>query len=130
LDLIKKVLTTFLIYWFCLSAVYLLSDKSNPISNITAVSFGIGIVLLSGNLILDFLKLPRKNVSAQFGVIFVLTFIFTYIMKPGILGIIYYPAQLEISSEFIIPILNEFGIILSISLIATIVYIILNWKEK
>jgi hypothetical protein len=134
MDLVQKILKYILIFWFVLTSVPGMVSR-NQFTAFILMSFGFAVIMLLMPSVLGFFKLPEKNISANILIGSLLTMLFCYICKPGILSLIDFPpksifGQISSPTSLLRIELNEFGIIVYLALISVIIVAILNHKEK
>jgi len=131
----ETIIKYFLVYWFSLTSVPGLVQRTNDFINMSLASLGFAVLMLILPFVLDFFKLPKKNPSAIALVGGILTLIYTIILKAGIGGIIQFPQSAifgdakTITSLFKFE-LQEFGIILFVTVVSILLVILLDYKKK
>lgn len=131
MEIIKAVVGYMLIYWFSLTTVPTLLSKNTQLPQLLAACLGFALILQILPNILTFFKLPAKNIAANILLGSILTTIYTYIIKNGVIGLVYIPYPIIIGdvsdpkSIFRFE-LSEFGVILYIGISAIILYSIIN----
>lgn len=133
-DLVKelqKFLGYFLAFWFGFTLVPGLLGSSNDPGTVSLAASGFAILMFVLPELVGFLKLPDHKVPVMFIFNFIFSALYIYILKPGIIGLLYLPKTANLKSLSInMPDLNEFGIILFVSLVAVIIVTVLNLKVK
>jgi hypothetical protein len=132
---IQLALIYALSYWFALTAVPGLVDRTSDFVYLVAAAIGFAILMFVVPYVLDFFKLPKKNLSANVLIGGILTLVYTYILKPGILGIISMPPSAVVGNvsdptSFFRLELDEFGIILFITVVSVLIVNILEFDSR
>lgn len=131
IKILQKFIKYILIYWFAFSIIPGMFSATNQIHEIAIMSIGFALIVMITPIFMSFFKFAKKNYLLKFIIVLVLSTIINFLAKPGITGIIYYPEQLSINLQFLpVTNINEFGIIGLIALVASVVFLILDYKEK
>ena len=132
---IQNAVKSFLVYWFTLSVVPGLINDTNQFSDLALASFGFSIIFMILPGILAFFKFKKDHLSALVLIGGLLSIAYTFILKPGILGLIYFPqgaAFGQVSSQVSLLHfeLDEFGIIIFVGILSIVLAIFLDRKFK
>ena len=131
---VQKIIKYILAYWFSLTIVPGFINNTNSFTDIMLASGGFAAVILIVPIVISFFKLPKKNPTANFLVSAIMVSVYTFLIKPGALGLIYFPHDIVLGngkkeSLFTFEV-TEFGIIILIAMVSSFIVVILNQKTR
>lgn len=132
---VQEAFKYFLAYWFTLTAVPGVTNNTNQFFDFVIASIGFVVVMFLIPYILGFFKIDDGNLIIFLLLSSVITVLYTYILKPGLFGIIYFPGSAVIGMEqdpssFLRFEVGEFGIIIFVGIVSLLIGTFLTQKFR
>lgn len=135
MKLIQEFTIYFLSFWFPLSFIPGIYNSWGTFINSVIASLGFVAVAYFMPYVLSFFKIDDKKMHLVIGAGITITSIYTYLLKPGIIGLLYFPNELIFGNEvqifdFIRFDIGEFGIILFVGAVSFLLSLFLTTKFR
>lgn len=132
--IIQEGFKSFLVYWFTLTLIPGIINDTNQPLDFAIASLGFVVIIYIIPLILGFLKFDPRNDSTYLLVGSIITTAYTFVLKPGLLGLLYFPQTTIIGDSNPASTLrfelNEFGIIVVVGILSLLLNLFLEKKFK